>query len=71
MQDWRNISTAPRDGTVIIVGAPDDEWFYMRWNPQGFNGLVQPEPDGIWEATDNSFTWSEQGGFGPTHWRPA
>jgi hypothetical protein len=69
--EWRGISSAPRDGTTVIVGAPDDEWFTMRWNPRGRNSIFQPEPVGIWEAPDGSFTWSEEGGFGPSHWRPA
>jgi hypothetical protein len=42
----------------------------MRWNAAGSNWLVSDRP-GIWEAPDESFTWCEDQGFGPTHWRPA
>ncbi len=66
---WRSMDSAPRDGTLVFVGA-DGEWFVMRWNPIGSNSLVQPDPVGIWEASDDSFTWSEDGGWGPTGWQP-
>lgn len=66
---WRAMDTAPRDGTIIFVGA-DSEWFVMKWNPIGSNALFQPDPIGIWEAPDGSFTWSEDGGWGPTSWQP-
>lgn len=69
MSEWRDISSVPRDGTIVIVGTPDDEWFTMRWNAIGSNSIFQPEPVGIWEAPDGSFTWSEERGYGPTHWR--
>ncbi len=63
------IETAPRDGTLIIVGHEDVGTFIMRWNPKGSNALVQPEPSGIWEARDGSITWSERGDGGPGWWR--
>jgi hypothetical protein len=68
---WRPINTAPRDGTFVEVMADDEprSIYVMRWNPAGYNGLVQPEPTGIWESEGNNFTWSESRGFGPTHWR--
>lgn len=69
MDDWRDIGTAPRDGTIIRVMA-DEQCFNMLWNPQGSNTFFQPDPVGIWEAPDGSMTWSEEKGFGPTHWKP-
>lgn len=68
--DWRPIETAPRDGTIVRVGAPDDEWFTMKWNPRGYNEIFQPEPTGIWETPDGSLTWTDADGAGPTHWAP-
>lgn len=70
MDDWRLIDTAPRDGTMIEVMAEDAGQFYMCWNPAGENALVSTGV-GIWEAEDGTFTWCEDHGFGPTHWRPA
>jgi hypothetical protein len=75
MKEWRPIETAPRDGTEIEVIAFDDRGtveegpFPMRWNCAGMNGIVSIRP-GIWECGDN-FTWCEDHGFGPTHWRPS
>lgn len=63
------MSTAPRDGTLIVVGADDAGAFPMRWNPEGTNRLVQ-HGKGLWEAQDGSFTWSEASGHGPEYWSP-
>jgi hypothetical protein len=71
VKEQRDISTAPRDGTMIVVGGPDDAWFVMRWNSRGYNAVFQPDAVGIWESPDGTFTWSEQGGYGPMYWRPA
>ncbi len=70
-EEWHDISTAPRDGTLIEVMDPEAGAFPMRWNPDGFNPLVSMRR-GIWEAPGDSpqFTWSEDQGFGPTKWRP-
>jgi len=68
MEGWYDISTAPRDGTLIKVGA-DGEWFVMRWNGDAVNDLI-PGVLGFWEAPDQSFTWDSSGEFGPTHWLP-
>lgn len=68
--DWQPISTAPRDGSIIEIGAEDAGRFPMRWNPHGRNEVFQPDAYGIWEAPDGSLTWSESLGAGPTHWRP-
>lgn len=66
---WLPIESAPRDGRVIRVTDLDTCSAEMAWSPSGFNPLVSRRP-GIWEATDRSFTWSEDAGAGPTHWRP-
>lgn len=68
--DFRPIDTAPRDGSIVEVMAADFGPYRMRWNPSGFNELASIQP-GIWEAHDRAFTWSEDMGAGPTHWRPS
>jgi hypothetical protein len=72
MEGWYDISTAPRDGTLVRVGWADDgvmrEWFVMKWNPFQLNGLF-PGDKGMWVAPDGSFTWNEVDPEGaPTHW---
>jgi len=67
--DWRPIETAPRDGTEIEVTDQETFWGVMRWNVAGFNPLVSKDY-GIWECPGGNFTWCEDDGFGPTHWRP-
>lgn len=68
--DYRPIATAPRDGTIVDVLAEDCGPYRMKWNGAGVNPLVSLKA-GIWEAVDGAFTWSEDRGAGPTHWRPA
>lgn len=62
---WRDIDSAPRDGTVVIVFDPDCGAFPMRWVVDGVNPLVD-NPPGIWVASDGSMTWDASRGFGPT-----
>lgn len=67
--DWRSIDTAPRDGTPIEVRCDEEGPFEMYWDRAGFNPLVSSEY-GIWMSAGRHFTWCEDSGFGPTHWRP-
>ena len=69
MRGWNDISSAPRDGTVIRVGA-EYEWYEMRWKEFGSSDAWRADVDGFWETPDGSFTWSEADGFGPTCWLP-
>lgn len=62
------IETAPRDGTLIIVGDPDVGEFPMRWGHIQKNGLF-PGVVGMWVLSDGSMTWQEEDA-GPTSWRP-
>jgi hypothetical protein len=55
VRGWNDISTAPRDGTVIRVGA-ESEWYQMRWKEFGSGDAWQPDVDGFWEAWDGSST---------------
>lgn len=67
---FKTIDSAPRNGTMIVVTAEGEPLYEMCWNQFGTNWLVQPSKRGIWWGKDGNFTWSEQGGFGPTHWAP-
>lgn len=70
-EPWEDISTAPRDGTIIEVMEPDVGSFVMRWNPNGFN-IRTSKRKGVWESPNGGparFTWSEDSGLGPTNWR--
>lgn len=64
MLDRNPISTAPRDGTPVILHADGARDSVMRWNP---NGLNADFGIGVWEALDGSFTWSD-GDYGPEAW---
>lgn len=77
MMKGRPISTAPRDGTVVLVWAEDyneDSPYRMRYDPRGYNILGYRDesspPLGLWVAEDGSFTWTESEDSGPTHWCP-
>lgn len=67
---WNPIHTAPRDGTLVRLWAPDAPIVEMRWNPAGTNLIAQRGP-GIWEHPSGELTWSEAHPDGaPTHWLP-
>jgi hypothetical protein len=67
--DYRDIVSVPRDGTLVEVFDPDVGAFEMFWNPAGANELVSTEL-GIWECPGGHFTWCENDGLGPSYWRP-
>ena len=64
------INTAPRDGTLIIVGDPDVGEFPMKWGHIQLNEFFAPDTIGMWVMEDGGMTWAENGGLGPTTWRP-
>lgn len=70
MSNWQSIETVPRDGTTVWVADPDVGAYLMNWGHIQKNELFAPGTVGMWVATDGSFTWTEQGGFGPTRWAP-
>ena len=75
---WRDISTAPKDGTKIIgwfvpneVDAPSKAkpwitWWEMRQWRDG-NGKKVGEPFGMWVTKG----WKNPMSFAPTRWAPA
>lgn len=75
MTEWYPISTAPRDGTVILLTAFEDggeqfETWAMQWGHIKQNGLF-PDTTGMWMTPDGAYTWNDHPtlGGGPTHWR--
>ena len=65
--DWRPISTAPKDGTVIIVWPPTKpgQTSCARYN----NGHMSEIPRPYWQRLDTRFPL-ESLRLPPTHWRP-
>lgn len=74
--DWLPISSAPKDGTPVLLTAfeVDGSLFEihpMRWCHIQRNGLF-PGATGMWTALSGEYTWNDDGmGGGPTHWLPA
>lgn len=76
MSDWRDIATAPKDGTVIVLtwmenGEPQEQW-PMQWGHIMRNGFF-PGKVGMWMTPDAAITWNEDcppSIGGPTHWMP-
>jgi hypothetical protein len=76
MEGWQPYETAPKDGSLILIGwkYPEDEkmqeYFTMRWGHIQQNGLF-PNAVGMWVAPDGGFTWNDNDKDGaPTHWKP-
>ncbi len=72
-KDAKPIDSAPRDGTILELWAEDaDGPFLMSWDPAMVNPLMR-QTAGIWVSMYQGlpFTWDEQSGAGPTHWKPA
>ncbi len=64
------IATAPRDGSLIVVGSDDVGEFVMRWWAFQRNAIFAPGVTGMWVDPYAGFTWTEHGGGGPEYWKP-
>lgn len=71
MSDYQDISTAPKNGKVIVVSDPECGDFIMSWNPLATNPVFCPGQVGMWEAIDKGATWGDgiDGKSGPTRWK--
>lgn len=70
MSDRRPIETAPKDGTIVMVGADDEGPYPMYWDAEFFNALVSTKP-GIWVLEGGGLTWCDERPDGaPTYWFP-
>jgi Protein of unknown function (DUF551) len=79
MTEWRDIATAPRDGTAVLcfgihdhspidaqrgVKAGDHWWAIMLWDI--WRAKAYADEDNRWVfAKDGATAWSK-----PTHWQP-
>lgn len=74
-REWRPISTAPRDGRLILLtwmeGGKAQEVWPMRWETDATNWLFAPGVTGMWVLDGGGATWNEADPEGaPTHWAP-
>jgi hypothetical protein len=66
---WFDISTAPEDGTVILVYRPDQGVFcahYVEEDAHLSNYMNPPEGDCCWFSVTGDDLTNDM----PTHWRP-
>lgn len=76
-RDWQDISTAPKDGTPILVfgGHPDMNSDYrVGYGEPEVYALPSPIAVAWWEGEDWRHTSYDSGYYGrwedPTHWQP-
>lgn len=70
MSEWKDIGTAPRNGTLVLVFAPDeDEPDMSRTALAAWQGY---DEDAEWYGVDDVGLryQSEQQMMRPTHWQP-
>ena len=66
MSDWRDITTAPRDGTTILAYHPTLQHVLVLWFPDGEGSADNDGADTNWKNDwDKSYLYSE-----PSHWMP-
>ena len=64
------ITTAPRDGTWIVVGHEDVGTFLMRFVATQKNEAFAPGMVGMWLEYGDGMTWIDDAVCGPSHWKP-
>lgn len=66
---WRDIATAPKDGTPVLGYAED--WIHDDYNPSGIRECFC-DGDGFWQSPEwnNYQDVYETGDGSPTHWQP-
>lgn len=76
MSGWRNIRTAPKDGTEVIGYRPDQGVFCFRWATAEEFVAKNEAGDPIEDyAEDFECWWHDRWGWlegecAPTHWMP-
>lgn len=82
-REWQDISTAPKDGTRILVwfcGEMHVAAYQPVWHPDNLKWCVKYPADGAGESVNTVFDISQPvwpdgrpipgGHLGPTHWMP-
>lgn len=70
MRNWYDISTAPKDGSQIIIGwapsesVPDGDMTFAKWIGDHYNGPG-------WYGEQSEETWGPLAYENPTHWTSA
>jgi hypothetical protein len=71
-ENWQDISTAPKDGTIIFVWADDYQWpeavFYEKYDDETAAEVGEP---GYWRFAEGILADNATVEFGTlTHWMP-
>lgn len=59
---WREIETAPKDGTHLLLGSEPDQWVG--------EGYYEADGDRGWYQAGSHWTDPHDGSMNPTHWQP-
>ena len=71
MSEWQPISTAPKDGSAILLYFPHKDIVIRgSWGPQGEADWEAGRDDWDDWNTDNEVILQEDPAYAPTHWMP-
>jgi transglutaminase-like putative cysteine protease len=72
VSEWKDIDTAPRDGSIILLGNYGSEprpAYYGR-ALKAFNACAEPHFPWVFLDATNGINAMSDDEFGPTHWMP-
>ena len=73
MSEWRDISTAPKDGTIIFLsdGRQPHVGYWGIGHPYAHKfGVDATYPWAFLDGTGDCNAWMSEPRFGPTYWMP-